>query len=236
MPVDEPDSLRLDLHIHTEVSRDALITLDDVCRWVERRGLDGVAITDHNHIDNALALAERAPFRVIIGEEIRTTRGEMIGLFLEEWIPPDLSPRETLARIHDQGAIAYVPHPLDRSRNSAMGEDTLLEVIDAVDAIEGLNARTTYQDDNERALAIARDHGIPVGAGSDAHLPFEIGQAYVEMPGFDDGTAFQRALPQATLHGSLSSPLVHLGSTVAKLRHRLRADAITHASARKPHE
>jgi len=236
MPADERDSLRLDLHIHTEVSRDALITLDDVCRWVVRRGLDGVAITDHNHIEGALALAERAAFRVIIGEEIRTTRGEIIGLFLQEWIPPDLSPRETLARIHDQGAIAYVPHPLDRSRNSAMGKETLLEVIDAVDAIEGLNARTTYQADNERAQAIARDHGLPIGAGSDAHLPFEIGQAFVEMPAFADGQEFLKALSQATLQGGLSSPLVHMGSTVAKLRHRLRASAAPHASARKPHE
>ena len=231
-------TVRYDLHVHTNASRDALNTLEGIIRWVQRRGLDGVAITDHNNIDNALRLAERAPFPVIVGEEIRTTRGEIIGLFLREWIPPDLSPDETVHRIHDQGAIAYVPHPLDRSRDSAMGERALLEIIDRIDAAEGLNARVLREEDNTRAQILSREHDLPLGAGSDAHMGFEIGRAYVELPPFSDASGFLASLRQGTLHGHLSSPLVHLGSAVAKLTHRFASaePSSPRSPSRSPHE
>ncbi|MCD6519760.1 MAG: PHP domain-containing protein [Anaerolineae bacterium] len=213
--------MKVDLHIHTRFSNDSLTTLEDVLRWARRRGLDALAITDHNTIEGALRLAQRSPIPIIIGEEIRTRQGELIGLFLQEPIPPNLSLRETAELIHKQGGIVYVPHPLDRVRHSAVGREALLRIISQVDAIEVLNARVTFPLDNQLARELAQRYDLPQGAGSDAHQGFEIGRAYVEMPPFEDATSFLQSLRRARLGGRLSSPLVHVGSMYAKVAKEL---------------
>jgi hypothetical protein len=189
----------------------------DVVRWAQRRGLGALAITDHNTIAGACALCETSPIPIIVGEEIMTSAGEITGLFLTEEIPPFLSPQETVERIHGQGGLVYVPHPIDRVRQSALGLEALLGIIEHVDVIEVLNARITYALDNRHAEAVARAYGLLQGAGSDAHQGFEIGQAYAEMPPFDDAASFAQAMVRATVHGRISSPLVHVGSTYAKV-------------------
>src|SRR5690606_31520374 len=126
--------MRVDLHLHTFRSPDSLTGYDAIIRAVQQRGLDAIAVTDHNTIRGACELAERAPFPVIIGEEIRTDVGEVIGYFLSEEIPRGLSLDETIARIRAQGGVIAVPHPLDRvRRSSAIGMEQLLRVIDLVD-------------------------------------------------------------------------------------------------------
>lgn len=210
--------MRVDLHVHTFYSPDALTTPRELWRWARRRGLDALAITDHNTIAGALALAQDAPLPIIVGEEIRTTVGEIIGLFLRQEIPAGLSPRETAARIHDQGGLVYIPHPRDRwRRSSALTQEALLEIISEVDILEVWNARVAWIQDNRQALALAERYGLLCGAGSDAHQGYEIGQAYVELPPFRDASSFLRSLAQGTIHGRTSLPLVHLGSTWAKL-------------------
>jgi len=218
--------LKVDLHIHTRYSPDSLTPLRDVLRWAARRGLGAVAITDHNTLAGARALSAMASsLRVIVGEEIMTTEGEVIGLFLQEEVPPGLSPAETAARIHAQGGLVYVPHPMDRVRQSALGLEALIGIIDQVDLIEAFNARVTFALDNRHAQALARAYRLPQAAGSDAHQGFEIGRAYVEMPPFHDAASFLRAIRQGTVHGHISFPLVHVGSTYARVAKELLAIA-----------
>lgn len=209
--------IKVDLHVHTYHSLDSLATPDDIQRWARRRDIDVVAITDHDTIAAALAMRRRWPASVIVGEEIATEQGEIIGLFLHEEIPAGLSPAETIRCIREQGGLVYVPHPMDRVRGSALALDALLDVIDDVDVIETFNARVTLAADNRLADTFALSHGVARGAGSDAHQPTEVGRAYVEMPPFSTPQDFMDALHRARIHGRLTSPLVHLGSTYAKV-------------------
>ncbi len=212
--------IQVDLHVHTCYSTDSLTSLEEVIAAVERRGLGGVAITDHNSVAGALELQRAAPFPVIVGEEVMTAEGEIVGLFLQECIHPGLTPAETVAQIRAQGGVVYVPHPFDAYRDSTLRESALMEIIDEVDALEVLNARVTLPAHNELAKNLARTRHLLSGGGSDAHTPFEIGQAYVEMQPFADKAGFQRSLAAGRVRGGLSLPHVHLFSTWAKIQKR----------------
>ncbi len=213
--------MRLDLHVHTLYSSDSLLTLSEIAEVLRRRGVDGLAVLDHNTIDGALALRERAPFVVIVGEEIRTTEGEIAGLFLERQIPPGLSPEETIAAIREQGGIVYVPHPLDRLRRSALGRESLERIIKQVDALEVFNARDLVPQNTALARRIAEAHGLAMGAGSDAHVAYEIGRGYVEIESFDGPSSFLAALRRGVATGTRTTPLIHGLTTLTKLYRRL---------------
>ncbi len=211
-------TVRYDLHLHTFHSPDSLSSYQGIIERVQRRGLTGIAVTDHNSIQGALALAKIAPFPVIVAEEIRTREGEIIGYFLEEEIPRGLGLEESIARVHEQGGVVTVPHPVDRVRHSsAIGEAALLRVMEQIDLIEGYNARCVYPADNLRAQQLARQHGKPLTAGSDAHAPWEIGRASVELEPFEGAQAFLASLRGARLHGAGQGGWVSLFSLVAKL-------------------
>lgn len=212
--------IKVDLHIHTCYSPDSLTSLEAVIAAARERHLGALAITDHNAIQGALALQCMAPFPIIVGEEILTTEGDIIGLFLHELIPPGLSPAQTIARIHEQDGLVYIPHPFDYQR-SALPGPVLYAILEEVDAIEVLNARTLLPALNERAQRFASEHRLLCGAGSDAHTAAEIGQAYIEIKPFVDKDSFLRNLASATVHGALSLPHVHLFSTWAKIWKRI---------------
>lgn len=212
--------MKVDLHVHTCYSADTLTTLQEVIVASQRRGMSALAITDHNAIDGALELQRIAPFPVIVGEEILTKEGEIIGLFLYEFIPPRLTPAQTVARIKEQGGLVYIPHPCDTLRPSTLRESAFLSILEQVDAVEVLNARVMQPVHNEQAQCLAQKYQLPGGAGSDAHTAFEIGQAYVEMEPFTDSADFLRSLATGRARGSPSLPHVHLFSTWAKLQKR----------------
>ncbi|MBU0491285.1 MAG: PHP domain-containing protein [Chloroflexi bacterium] len=222
--------MKADLHTHTCYSKDSLTTPQDLVAACMRRGVAVLAVTDHNAIDGALAAREAADQwraagrpapRVIVGEEVMTTAGEVIGLFLSELIPRGLSPQETVEHIRRQGGLVVVPHPFDRLRRGPMTREALAEIAPLLDAIEVCNARTSFAADNEQARAFAVAHGLLHTAGSDAHSPGEVGQCFVDVPDFADVADFRRALAQGEVGGRLSLPLVHLHSSYAKLRKRL---------------
>ena len=225
--------MRIDLHVHTRFSVDSLTTMRDVLYWAERHDMDALAITDHNTIAGARLLARQSSMLIIVGEEIRTDRGEIIGLFLEEAITPDQPPMETVRQIHAQGGVVYLPHPLDRVRHSAMAREALGGVLGEVDVIEVLNARVTVSADNRLARELAQRHDLAQGAGSDAHQGHEIGRAYVEMPSFGDASQFLTSLRDGCIRGRLSSPLVHVGSTYARVAKGLRSLAASRSSSRR---
>lgn len=210
--------MRLDLHCHTRHSGDSLTTFAALLRWMDRRSLDMVAITDHNTIAGALEFHDRAPERFLVGEEIKTAQGELIALFLKKGVPPGLPIRETIARVRDQGGLVGASHPLDRLRPTAMGRQVLESIHEELDFVETLNARTIWAGDNHLAQQLASQWGLPGSAGSDAHAPFEVGRAYVEMPRFVEREGFMGCLVQGRIGGRLSSPLVHYVSSFAKFR------------------
>ena len=213
--------------MHTHHSRDCTIPTAEVLRLCRRRGLDGIAVTDHNTLAGGLEAARLAPpgFVVIPGEEIKSREGEIIGLFLSEEIPAGLSPEETAGRIRAQRGVVLVPHPFDPLRRSPLRTPALERLVAAglVDAVEVLNARMALRGHNARGAAFAARCGLPGTAGSDAHSRPEYGHAYVEMAPFKDRDEFVANLATATTGGGLSPFYVHLFSTVAKRRKKWAA-------------
>jgi hypothetical protein len=207
---------RVELHSHTEYSRDCRTPLEKVIQACQRKGIDRIAITDHNTVAGALKLQQIAPDLVIAGEEIMTTEGELLAFYVKETIPPLLTPAETIRRLRDQGAVISVSHPFDRFRKGAWEEAQLLRIVDQVDALEVFNARCVFNEDNLKALAFARHHQKPGTVGSDAHIPYELGRAVLRMRPFRDAAEFLAMLPTATPDTALSPVWVHGMSSWAK--------------------
>jgi len=209
--------VRADLHIHTCYSMDSATTIQQVIRRCTKVGINCVAIADHGTTAGGIALQKVAPFKVIVAEEILTDEGEIIGLFLTHDIPSRIPAVDAIARIREQGGLVYLPHPCDRIRESILLDERMLEILPSVDAIEVFNSRALPPDANRRALGIAREHGIPGGTGSDAHTPLEIGNAWIEMPDFDDKYGFLRSLAQGNIVGKRSNPLHRFSSVWARI-------------------
>ncbi len=194
--------VRVDLHSHTMWSGDSTTTPEEVDVAVRESGIDVLCITDHNAIRGAVELADRLPCRVVVGEELRTHAGEIIGLFLNERIPVGTSPADAARAIRAQGGVVYIPHPFDPMRRN-MAEPALLDLAKGglIDAMEVLNAKTSLRSLNERAARCAAEFDLAAGAGSDAHVPNALGAAYVEMPDFDGPTDFLAKLRLGRIAG-----------------------------------
>jgi predicted metal-dependent phosphoesterase TrpH len=219
----EQRRLRVDLHSHTRLSFDCLCDPAAVLRVAEARGIDRLAITDHNQIDTALAMREQAPERIIVGEEVKTREGfDLIGLFMTELVPKRTPAREAAERIRAQGGVVYIPHPFDVARSGA-GAAHLEAIADLIDVVEVHNSRCLLSSFDASALRWADEHGKLRGAGSDAHTLAEIGSGYVETPPFSpDRDSFLAALAAGEVVGRVrSSPVYRLASTYAKLRKRV---------------
>ena len=213
--------LKADLHMHSEYSMDCSMPLEKIIERCREVGINCIALCDHGTAEGALKLREMAPFTVIVAEEILTHHGEIMGMFLQETIPSGLSVPETLERIRAQGGLVCVPHPFDTFRKSAMQSRALEEIVDQIDLIEVLNARGVLARDSKRAEAFAARHGITPSAGSDAHTPVEIGNAWVEMPEFEGRDDFLQALEQGKILGRRTSPFIHFASVWARLKNKL---------------
>ncbi len=133
--------MRIDFHCHTHYSRDALIDYESLVQRMDRRGIGVIFITDHNAVEGALEFQRRAPERFRVGEEIKTTQGELLAFYVTELVPPGLSLRETIERVHGQGGVVGASHPLDRWRREAMGREALESIHEQLDFIEVFNAR-----------------------------------------------------------------------------------------------
>jgi dephospho-CoA kinase len=220
-PGSDARSLRLDLHLHTWASRDCLSDPERVLASARARGVERLAVTDHDRLGLALALAQRYPEQVIPGEEVRTAEGiDVIGLYLSEEIPKGTPARQVIERVRAQGGIVYLPHPYAAGKGG--GGRLAEELTPLVDVVEVFNARLHRASLNDAADALAERHGKLKGAGSDAHTPEEVGGAYVEVSWHrNEPAALLHALAQARVHGRSASRAVHLASTWAKVRKRL---------------
>ena len=165
---------KIDLHIHSRYSHDGTLEPVEIVRIARIKGLGGIAITDHNTIRGGQEAKkyETRDFKVILGAEIMTEKGEIIGLFLYKEVRSRHF-QDVIAEIKAQGGMVIVPHPFDGLRRSAFritAEDAGL-----VDGIEGFNSRCILQRYNTKALEFATRHNLPVVGGSDAHYSNEIG-------------------------------------------------------------
>jgi predicted metal-dependent phosphoesterase TrpH len=231
----EPDPTRparslADLHCHTSASFDSLSKPADVARVAAERGLTHLAITDHDRIDGALAARDAAPagLTIIVGQEVRTTTGDLIALFVEEPIPPGLAPAEAADRIREQGGAVGLAHPYDRFRAGAARpgwEDELERLLPLLDYIETWNSRLMIGDGNRRAAELAHAHGLPGAAVSDAHTLMEVGVSYTIVDGPLGSAADLRAgLVGASIVTSRGSRLVRLAMPLAKAIQRMRGN------------
>lgn len=210
--------MRLDLHVHTRYSADAINPPWLIMKIIRKRGLDGLAVADHNTTSGWESMQQEARKRgleLILGEEVKTYvngryHGEVLGLFLNEEIRK-ASPEEVIDRVRQQDGIVIISHPFDRVK----GFRNLEPFVGKIDAVECFNARLFSRQTNERAFNFAQKHKLGMTGGSDAHVPLEVGLAYTEAE-CSDLEGFRRALKrrETRFSGSMDPPLVHfLGIT-----------------------
>ncbi len=210
--------LKADLHIHTEYSMDCTAPLEKIINRCLELGINCIAIADHGTIEGALEIQRLAPFTVIVAEEMLTPHGEIMGMFLKETIPSGLSVEEAIFQIRAQGALVCIPHAFDMFRPAALGGKIVEELVDQIDIMEVFNSRSPLLRSSAKALAFAQKYGIAKSAGSDAHTPDAIGDAYVEMAEFNGKDDFLQALAKGKIYGHRTNPITHFSSAWAKLK------------------
>ena len=207
-----------DFHIHTRFSRDSILTEERFIEKAIERGLTHVAVTNHNNVEGAIAVRDKVAelgltdrLTVILGEEVSTADGEVVGLFLTRTIPRGLSANETADEIHRQGGLVSIPHPFDPFRGSHIREGPLrnLAEVGKIDAVEIFNCRVTFQRHNQEAAEFAQRYGIPGIAASDSHSSFEVAMAFNALPAFESAEQLKAALPDNDWHASRSSVFIH---------------------------
>lgn len=168
---------KIDLHTHSIISPDGGITATQYERILERGILDYIAITDHNETRFAKQLHKTLGDKIIVGEEIKTKQGEMIGLFLTETVKSGMSAAQTAVRIHDQGGLVLIPHPFEILRKGIQVAD-LETIISNVDIIEVFNGRGRWRGKAKQAESFSKKYHLAGSANSDAHGFPGLGKTY----------------------------------------------------------
>jgi predicted metal-dependent phosphoesterase TrpH/glycosyltransferase involved in cell wall biosynthesis len=193
------ETISADLHMHTSHSYDCATDPEALVDHCIAQGLGAIAITDHNEVSGAQAAAALGkPITVIVGEEVKTTQGEVIGLFLKERIEPGLDMGDTIAAIQEQGGLVYMPHPFDRL-HTIPDAPTLLRHLDQIDILEVYNSRLLFDSFNDDALRFATKYNLIQAAGSDAHVLPGIGTAINRIPAFDGPEELLLAMRQSEI-------------------------------------
>lgn len=175
--------MNIDLHTHSYGSPDGSLSVADY-KIALQSGLNAIAVTDHDRIDTALHIQEELGDRIIVGQEITTSQGEIVGLFLSELVRPKQTAKATAVAIHKQGGLVYIPHPFETVRKG-LTQKVLDEIAELVDIIEVFNGRAFFQNKGPQAATWARVHGKQLAASSDAHGKRGLGSCYttiVKMP------------------------------------------------------
>ncbi len=184
--------------MHSRFSHDSNTSLEELVARARELGLDRIALTDHNTAQGSLLLAEMEPGLAIAAEEVKTTDGEVIGLFITRTLKAWQRPEAVMDEIHEMGGLVYLPHPFDRWRAN-FAPHRLVALADRIDIIESYN-QWADPGANQAAADIARDLGKPVAYGSDAHSPAELGQSWVEVEPFSGPADLLEKLSRATGH------------------------------------
>jgi predicted metal-dependent phosphoesterase TrpH len=197
--------IKVCLHNHTRCSKYGLSWIDDFRRALDEKSVSKFAITDHNTTAGAKAIRDKlGEDRIIIGEEIDSSAGEIIGLFLTKAVERDLPLRETCRRIKDQGGIVYIPHP---GINSGVPLPDLEQIADDIDIVEAHNGWTHFavaggkrrQRYREMIEAWCIRHGLPMVSATDSHYPKNLGRSYTVMKDFSNAEELKASVKEDTL-------------------------------------
>lgn len=210
-------SLKLDLHVHSIYSKDANLTPKTIVNLSVKKGLKGVAVTDHGTVKGGLKVKELKTTDLIAipGVEVKTTRGDLLVLFVEEEVESG-EPIEVIERVRKMGGVTVLPHPYDYMRRATMKRAE--EIAKFVDVIEGFNARCLSEAMNVKALKLSKCIKKPALGGSDAHFALELGAAYTLVDDVEDEDDVKEAILKGRVkaEGKLSPSYVHLLSRLQK--------------------
>jgi predicted metal-dependent phosphoesterase TrpH len=214
------DLLRIDMHVHSAYSRDAIVPARKIFDSWKKTGILPL-VCDHDSLEGSIRVmraihAEEPDIPYFLAEEITAREGEIIGLFLTDEIPPGLPAAETMDLIHGQGGISLVPHPFSRYRGRVLQAGARNALVDRIDLIEGHNARNLTEDEDRLAVVFASQMGIPFTAGSDAHTSLELGRVWMEVPPFDGPGELLKGLAGAPFTFRRMNRGIHLVTGVVK--------------------
>lgn len=219
--------MKTELHIHTRYSHDSLLCINLIGLICKIKKINCVAICDHNTISGGITAKKILPrfgIEVIVGEEIFTKSGEIIGLFLSSNIPAGLSASETVREIKEQGGLVYIPHPYDEKRHkTVISREALVDIAEFVDLIEIHNGRNITQIFSEVQKEIAQKYmnkqKTAFICGSDAHIFFELGRNYIVSEKFDCGNPalFKEALMSSKMVTAKNQSVSHKITKIIRL-------------------
>ncbi len=214
------EKIKIDFHVHSIASPDSLSKGEKLYARAKELGLGKLIITDHNTISCGLKLQKEHPDYVVVGEEILTTCGEILALFVKEELPKGIKPLDAFRELKEQDAFISLSHPYAMSRHG-WTEAQMEEYLPYLDAIETYNARN-FSGTNAKAVRFAQNHGLYGTAGSDAHGISELGAMGLELPDFNSASELRMAIKEATVFGKESPIWVHSYSRFATVCKMLR--------------
>lgn len=211
---------KIECHVHTIASKDSIQTKYPMLLMCKLKKIDCLAITDHNEIWYAQKhknFFKKHNIDIIIGEEIFTSEGEIIGLFLTKKIEPGLTAKETIKLIKEQGGMVYIPHPYDPNREKTVLDRKIIEEnIKKIDFIEGHNGRNICTKTSEKQLEIVSDLSARMINGSDAHTFYELGRNFCYIDSYEK-EHFIRNIEKANFHKSKCIKLAHINTKIVKI-------------------
>lgn len=204
--------MKFDLHIHSTYS-DGHADVKEIIKAAKRRGLDGIALTDHDTMRGIPAARryikeQKLDLILIPGIEVTTSEGHLLVLGVDKAPEKKKSPEETIERAHDLGGIADVPHPYHPFRH-AIGR------IPDADAVEVYNSKHLFGLANGRAKLEARRRRMSMVAGSDSHFADTVGLGVTEIDAEDvDGVLEAIRAGRTKILGKRTPPQFFIGNTV----------------------
>ena len=210
----------IDFHTHSIFSPDGGITKKEYEKILAEKKLDAVAVTDHHSVEYALYCQKKIGERILVGEEMTSQAGHVIGLFLKKTISSGLSLEETIERIHEQEGLVYIPHPFDSARHG-IGRENLQTIEGEIDILESFNARIIFRSQNKRAKEFALAHTIRQAAGSDAHSGSALGFTYTVLSKMPTVQTLPVLLSNATYQTDYLPFLSYFQPKLNRIRKRL---------------
>lgn len=211
---------KVDLHSHSIISHDGGIKAVEYEQALESGKLDCIAVTDHNETSFARIMHQKHGDKIIVGEEITTTDGELIGLYLKDTIAPGFSALETAKRIHAQDALVYVPHPFETFRKGIQKE-VLEKMTEEIDIVEVWNGRGVLRGKPKEAALFASHYELAVAASGDAHARQGLGYTYSEVEDFPTRTSLKRLLTRPLLAKRYAPPYTLLYPFFNRIKNKI---------------